>query len=106
MLRTYYGQMHVWFVDDRAENRETWLASFPPSVCMACALRVFKSVPEFLAALDTGDWPDVVFVDFFIDGRYGIEVIERLKQGVLPDPVLVAHSSMPEANRLESYHLS
>ena len=66
--------MHVWFVDDRPENRATWLESFPPDVREACTLRVFDSVPAIFAALEEGDWPDVVFVDFFLGGHYGIEV--------------------------------
>lgn len=90
--------MHVWFVDDRAENRATWYASFPPAVREACQLRAFATVPEVLAALEAGDTPDVVFVDFFIDGHYGFEVIERFVSGSEPPPLLIAHSSMQEAN--------
>lgn len=90
--------MNVWFVDDKADNRATWLASFPLEVREACALRVFASVPEFLAALEAGDRPEVMFVDFFIHDHHGLEVIERLKVGDLPVPLLIAHSSMAEAN--------
>ena len=90
--------MDVWFVDDRAENRATWLASFPPAVREACTLRVFGTVPEILGALEAGEWPDVVFVDFFIGGHYGLEVVERLIAGEAPVPLIIAHSSMREAN--------
>ena len=90
--------MNVWFVDDKAENRATWLASFPADVREACTFRDFASVPEFVAALETGDRPEVMFVDFFIHDHHGLEVIERLTAGDLPVPLLIAHSSMVEAN--------
>ena len=90
--------MNVWFVDDRSENRETWLASFPGSVHEACSLRTFGSVPEIFEALDAGDRPDVVFVDFFLRGHYGTDVIERLVGDDLPVPLIIAHSSMGRAN--------
>lgn len=90
--------MNVWFIDDREQNRATWLASFPSSVHEACSLVVFESVPDFLTAIDSGERPDVVFIDFFIDGHYGLEVIERMTAKDVPVPLLVAHSSMSEAN--------
>jgi hypothetical protein len=90
--------MNVWFVDDRAENRVTWLASFPASVHETCVLRVFPGVPDLFGALRNGDRPDVLFVDFFLDGHYGSDVIERLIAGEGPVPLLIAHSSMAEAN--------
>ena len=90
--------MDVWFIDDRAENRATWLASFPADVHAACALRVFASVPELCAALEAGDRPTVVFVDYFLSGHHGTDVIERLLDGDGPVPLIVAHSSMTRAN--------
>jgi CheY-like chemotaxis protein len=90
--------MDVWFVDDREENRAAWFASFPLAVKEACALRAFASVPEFIAALDADVRPDVIFVDFFIRGHYGLEVLERLQALDGVGPLIIAHSSMPEAN--------
>ena len=90
--------MDVWFVDDSAENRAAWLASFPSSVHESCSLEVFASVADLFAALDAGRRPDVLFVDYFLSGRHGIEVIERFTADDGPMPLLVAHSSMHDAN--------
>jgi len=90
--------MRVWFIDDRAANRETWLASFPSSVHEACSLEVFASVPELFAALDAGRRPDILFVDYFLGVRHGTEVIERFTEGDEPMPLLIAHSSVDRAN--------
>jgi CheY-like chemotaxis protein len=90
--------MDVWFVDDRRANREAWLASFPAAVREACSLRVFGGVPELFAALDGGERPDVLFVDYFLGCHVGVEVIERLTSDGGPVPLLVAHSSVPRAN--------
>ncbi len=50
----YAPEMHVWFIDDRQDNRDTWMASFPASVRDACELRTFASVPDLFAELDGG----------------------------------------------------
>ena len=90
--------MKVWFVDDRADNRATWLASFPAAVRRACELSTFATVPELFAALDAGERPDVVFIDFFVGGHTGDEVVERFVRAAEVPPLLVAHSSVDRVN--------
>lgn len=90
--------MNLWLVDDHRENREAWLASFPPSVRSVCRMRTFESVPALFAALDDGERPDVLFVDYFLGPNDGMEVIERLLREPGPPPLLIAHSSVPRMN--------
>ena len=97
-MDSYNPAMHIWFVDDRASNRAAWLASFPDAIRNACELRVFASVPELFAVLDTGAWPDVMFVDYFLDGHLGSEVVDRLRAGPKAPPLIIAHSSLGIAN--------
>ena len=91
--------MNVWFVDDHPENLEAWRASFPATVHASCDLRTFGSVPELFEALDAGERPDVMFVDYFMGPYTGMDVVERfLGDGAAP-PLLIAHSSVPRVNR-------
>ncbi len=89
--------MRIAFIDDRADNRSAWMAAMQ-SICRSSAdLRTFRSVGEFTTVMN--EWsPEVVFVDFFIDGRYGTEVIQLLRKGFGSAVVVIAHSSMDAAN--------
>ena len=89
--------MKLWFVDDKRENHETWSNSFPEPVKQACELRSFYSVATLIDELDSGSFPDILFLDFFIGERLGVEVI-RWFESKDCRPVLIAHSSMNEAN--------
>ncbi len=90
-------EMKIWFVDDRQDNHTTWLNSFPEQVLQRCELRSFISVPDALAQFADGHLPDILFLDFFIGGRLGIEIV-RWFDNQETRPVLIAHSSMREAN--------
>lgn len=89
--------MKLWFVDDKRENHETWSNSFAETVKQACELRSFYSVATLIDELDSGNVPDILFLDFFIGERLGTEVI-RWFEGKDDRAVLIAHSSMNEAN--------
>ena len=93
-----YRDMQLWFVDDRQANHEMWLNSFSAEVRECCEFRSFYSVPEIIAEFTAGHLPDVVFIDFFVGGQLGVEVI-RWFAGHDARPVLIAHSSMNEANQ-------
>ena len=92
------ARMQIWFVDDRLENHDTWLASFPDDVQAACTLRTFESVPALFQVLDAGERPDVLFVDFFLRGHTGEEVLDRVLHDGGAVPLLIAHSSLDRAN--------
>ena len=87
----------LWFVDDKLDNQETWTNSFPERIKASCELRSFSSVAELFVEFDKGNFPDILFLDFFIGERLGIEVIKWFENKETW-PVLVAHSSMKEAN--------
>ena len=89
--------MKLWFVDDKQSNHDTWLSSFPDCIKDACELRSFSSVSEAIDEFANGNIPDILFLDFFIGESLGIHVIKWFgDQNVRP--VLIAHSSMEEAN--------
>ena len=95
----FYGfiDMKLWFVDDKRDNHETWSNSFPEPLKASCELRSFYSVSELIDECAEGNVPDILFLDFFIGEGLGIEVIKWFKNKV-NCPVLIAHSSMKEAN--------
>jgi len=99
MLSRRYGlvEMKLWFVDDKRDNHETWSNSFPEPLIASCELRFFLSVPELIDEFENGNVPDILFLDFFIGEGLGIEVIKWF-ENKLVRPVLIAHSSMKEAN--------
>ena len=90
-------RMKLWFVDDKRANHEIWSNSFTEPLKQACELRSFYSVATLIDELDSGNSPEILFLDFFIGERLGTEVIRwfESKDG---RPVLIAHSSMNEAN--------
>ena len=89
--------MKLWFVDDKRENHETWSNSFAEPLKQACELRSFYDIATLIDELHSGNIPDILFLDFFIGERLGIEVI-RWFEGKDDRPVLIAHSSMNVAN--------
>ena len=80
--------MKLWFVDDKQANHETWLNSFVEPLKQACEFRSFYSVAAVIDELDGDNVPDVLFLDFFIGDRLGIEVI-RWFEGKDDRPVLL-----------------
>ncbi len=91
--------LQIWFVDDLHANLAAWLGSFEPELRSRHQFRCFASVETLFEALDAGELPDVLFIDYYIGPRFGHEVIAYFK-GWQQRPVLVAHSSMPEANQV------
>lgn len=61
-------------------------------------LAAFSSLPELTTAVGNGFAPDVMFVDFFIDGDYGTDVITFLRKHFGDKVFIIAHSSMDQAN--------
>jgi len=90
----------VWFIDDRLENRDSWLKGFGSEIRTNCELKTFEDWPGLREDLNNHDYPDVLFLDFFLPDCYGHEIIEWIDLNCPPDqrPVLVAHSSMEAAN--------
>ena len=89
--------MKLWFVDDKPDNHKTWLNSFTDGIRASCELRTFNSVDQLFVAFSNQPRPDILFLDFFLGNRLGVEVI-RWFDGQPTRPVLIAHSSMEEAN--------
>lgn len=89
--------MKLWFVDDRPDNHATWESSFSDDIRHSCELRVFTTVNDLLDEFARGILPDVLFLDFFIEGRLGVDVIRWFEDQPLR-PLLIAHSSMERAN--------
>lgn len=94
MSRNVY---RIWFVDDLAKNRRAWLRSFSPELQDAHEFLTFETVDDLFAVLDGGEWPDILFIDYFIGLRYGHEVVAYF-DGLSPRPLLIGHSSMERAN--------
>ncbi|MEZ6009534.1 MAG: hypothetical protein R3F05_17480 [Planctomycetota bacterium] len=73
--------------------------AFPEAIRKISALRTFESVPDIFAAFfDAGDWPDVLFVDFFLKDFTGLDVVERVLADARATPLLIAHSTLSPAN--------
>jgi CheY-like chemotaxis protein len=89
--------MKLWFVDDHPENLRTWASSFPQSVREACEFETFSTLDELLDRLTSGDLPDILFLDFYLGKRRGVEIVHWFA-GREARPVLIAHSSMTSAN--------
>ncbi|MCW8131899.1 MAG: hypothetical protein KIS92_16250 [Planctomycetota bacterium] len=88
----------LWFIDDRKDNRDAWREAFELCAPGALELRTFATLAEWEDACASLPAPDAAFVDFFIDGHYGNEAIAVLRRKFGAKPVVIAHSSMPEAN--------
>ena len=56
-------------------------------------------MPELFAALDAGERPDVMFIDYFMGPYTGMDVVERFLRDGADLPLLIAHSSVPRVNR-------
>ena len=90
--------INIWLIDDSRINRLSWQRSFPKDIAEEHTLRTFALVPELLAALESGPWPDILFVDFFLDGDYGTTILEYFAEHPDEPPFLIAYSSMDRAN--------
>lgn len=91
--------LQIWFVDDMANNRHTWLMSFPKDLKNSHDFQTFDTVEQLFAAFHTGLMPDILFIDYYIGDRRGHEVVDYFRNHT-QRPLLIAHSSMLDANRV------
>lgn len=91
--------LKIWFVDDLAVNRTAWLESFATGLRTNHEFAVFATVEALFEVLDAGQWPDILFIDYFIGPRYGHEVLDYFRRAKGRRPVLIAHSSDDRANQ-------
>ena len=106
--------LHLWLIDDKPANIEMIEASFPPAVraviCMRSFLRAADAVDVFESALarDRTSLPDFILLDYFLDGVYGHELLDRMLERYaatgVPRAVVIAHSSMAEASQVLEHH--
>ena len=90
--------MKIWFVDDIEDNRRVWLNSFPEAVKNENDFETFETVPALIARLEKMDYPDILFLDYFISDHRGSEVIQYIKANEGKTPVMIAHSSVDHIN--------
>jgi CheY-like chemotaxis protein len=90
--------MQIWLVDDSRLNRQSWLHSFPKDVQEQHNLSAFASVAELIERLNSGPWPEILFVDYFLDGDYGTTVLDYFSAQSHEPPLLIAYSSLDRAN--------
>lgn len=72
------GALTVWVVEDNRMLRQNLAELVAEQPGMSCPLAL-ESCEELLAALECGDFPDVVLMDLGLPGRSGTEGIERLQ---------------------------
>ncbi len=104
----------LWILDDRPENSGMVLRSIPPEsralMEIECFVQAQACLDAFALRLRTSPatLPDCLLLDFFLDRTYGHKVLDTLRQlqrsAGGPLLVVVAHSSMAEANRLLLKH--
>jgi CheY-like chemotaxis protein len=105
---------HIWIIDDRPENIAMIEASFAAEVRQASQIRSFGQAQVALATwadlltVQPNLLPDVILLDFFLDRTYGHHVLDQLLAGYRrtgrTPAVIIAHSSMAEANALLIKH--
>lgn len=91
--------LDIWFIDDMTQNHWTWFNSFSEELKSRHRFEVFATVESLFAVLDTGQFPDILFIDYYIGSRFGHEVVAYFV-GMLQRPFLIAHSSMSKANQV------
>ncbi len=90
--------LKIWFVDDMESNQKMWIRSFPQDVIAQNEWRVFSTLQALLNAVEDGESPDILFIDYYIGDDFGHEVVDFfLKRS--PRPFLIAHSSAFAANQ-------
>ncbi|NRB47300.1 MAG: hypothetical protein HRU41_06475 [Saprospiraceae bacterium] len=92
--------LQIAFVDDRIKNLEGWLQAMQAFCSPETLLSTFLSVDELEEALEAEYIPNIVFTDYFIEDRNGLEVIEILRSRFGDQVYLIAHSAEPWANEL------
>ncbi len=92
--------LRVWLIDDESANGRAWLDGFSSEIHDECDLRVFVDWPTLRMEMERNVYPHILFLDFFIGGHYGSEVLTWLDSNCAPRrrPVIVAHSSLADAN--------
>lgn len=91
--------MKIWFVDDLAGNRKAWLNSFSSELKEKHSFHTFESVESLFAVFEINSFPDILFVDYYLEHRRGSEVLAYFKNTPREQrPLLIAHSSMSDAN--------
>ena len=91
--------LDIWFVDDMTQNHWTWFNSFSEELKSRHRFEVFATVEALFAVLDAGQFPDILFIDYYIGSRFGHEVVAYFT-GRPQRPFLIAHSSMGKANQI------
>lgn len=106
--------LHLWLIDDKPANIAMIEASFPPDVLAVIRIRSFLRAADAMVAFesalahDRASLPDFILLDYFLDGVYGHELLDRMLERYAatdtPRGVIVAHSSMAEASQLLEQH--
>lgn len=91
--------LKIWFVDDMENNRQSWLRSFPQQIHSFHELKTFDTVEKLFSDFEKGQYPDILFIDYYIGHRRGHEVVDYF-QNKSDRPLLIAHSSMLDANKV------
>ena len=102
--------LYIWVIDDNPENIAMIERSFPPPIQTSHALQSFLQARAALAHFDLlmttapERLPDFILLDYFLDRMYGHEVLdhllERYRTSGLPRAIIIAHSSLAQANAL------
>ncbi len=95
------GLLQIALCEDQAKEREQ-LAGMIRLGAIPAAVMTFASGEAFLAAYRPGRF-DLVFMDIYMDGISGVEVVRRLRQLDSELPVVFVTASLEHA--LEGYRL-
>ncbi|MEI8165041.1 MAG: hypothetical protein WCG26_01645 [Chloroflexales bacterium] len=101
-------EFRIWVIDDTPANLTMIERSFPPAVQASSEIRSFLKAREALAHFDAlvgtapEQLPDFILLDYFLDRMYGHQLLdhflEQYRASEHPPAVIIAHSSMDEAN--------
>jgi CheY-like chemotaxis protein len=110
MSTNHRVEFRIWVIDDMLANVTMIERSFPPAVQASSEIRSFLKAREALAHFDTlistapEQLPDFILLDFFLDHMYGHQLLdhflEQYRASGQPPAVIIAHSSMAEANTM------
>ncbi|RME02788.1 MAG: response regulator [Planctomycetota bacterium] len=92
-------RIKIWFIDDFEGNLRAWKRGFPPKIAQSCELRTFLRWNTLKNELERNRLPDILFLDYFLAETYGSDILHWMQQNLRELPVIVAHSSVPQANQ-------